>query len=342
MKRISLKNLMIILLVLITSSNQIVMAQEEISGLETSLSEQVADNIENYFCKPTCASTKSLPACCEGKTLLCPSMYKQGLSCQENPANLAEILPSCAGTNDGVIEYLHPGCVDAKFCVNEDCSSVCNSTVAYFEAIVHPWPHTFVFKLTDKAKIEEARKILSGNNGVKTHVSGIIVKTPESYNVPWSYHFDPSSIYFFERAVEVCDGYFAYVEEYLDEAGGSFLPGLRFCPWHSELLREVTCACNCNPSVPPVLRSILPNTGKSGDKIKIIVTGIKSEDLSNSKVKIYFGSVVAVINSASNLSNGRDTQLNVTVPSGSGRVDITATNTNGQRSLNSLKFTYQK
>lgn len=336
--------LAVVLFFSILSSNLVSFSQEiEDLDLEAKLGEQVVqDNIDDYFCSPTCTSTKSLPVCCEGKKLLCPSKYKEGLSCLQHSTNPDEIIPACAGTNDGHVDYQRPGCIDDSFCVSEDCSSVCDSNVAYFEAIVHPWPHTFVFKLTDRTKIEEARRILAGNNGVKNHVSGIVVKTPVSYNQPWSYHFDSSSIYFFERAVEVCDGYFAYVEEHLDAAGGAFLPGLRFCPWHSEILREVTCSCNCNLSIPPVLRSVLPNAGKSGDKIKIVVTGIKPEDLSNSKVKVYFGSVIAIINSASNLSNGRDTQLNITVPNGAGKVDITATNTNGQRSLNSLKFTYQK
>lgn len=337
------KRLLVILIVFIICSGQVVMSQEEsTSGLEATFSKQsVSDTIDDYFCSPTCASTKDKPVCCEGKKLLCPGKYKEGLFCLQHSTNPNEILPSCAATNDGHVDYTAPGCIDQNFCVSEDCSLVCDSNAAYFEFIVDPWPHTFVVKITDRATIAEARRILAGNNGVKTHVAGIVVKSPAPYNAPWSYHLDPSTIYFFERAVEVCDGYFAYVEEHLDIAGGAFLPGLRFCPWHSEILREVTCSCNC-VSVPPILRSVTPNTGKAGDRIKIIVTGIKPEDLSASKVKVYFGTTVAVINNASNLSNGRDTQLNVTVPNGTKVVDITVTNVTGQRSLNALKFTYQK
>lgn len=333
--------LVIILFFSILSSNLVSFSQEiEDSDLEAKLSNQVVvSSIDDYFCKSTCASSKSLPVCCDGTTLLCPPRFRDGLTCREYNS---ELLSTCNGTSDGHPEVALPACINSKLCIQEECSSVCNSNVAYFELYRVDWPHTFIIKLTDKAKIEEARKILVGNNGLKVHIAGKVVKEPASYNEPWSYHLDPSSIYFFERAVEVCDGHYAYVEEHLDAAGGAFLPGLLFCPWGSQILREVTCECNCNPSIPPVLRSVLPNAGKSGDKIKIVVTGIKPEDLSNSKVKVYFGSVAAIINNASNLSNGRDTQLNVTVPSGAGKVDITATNTNGQRSLNALKFTYQK
>jgi hypothetical protein len=60
------------------------------------------------------------------------------------------------------------------------------------------------------------------------------------YNPNYSYHYDPDTIDFFEYAMEVCDATFDYTEEYLDEAGGAFLPGLRLCPWSSELLEEVS------------------------------------------------------------------------------------------------------
>jgi hypothetical protein len=60
------------------------------------------------------------------------------------------------------------------------------------------------------------------------------------YNPNYSYHYDPDTIDFFEYAMEVCDATFEYTEEYLDEAGGAFLPGLRLCPWGSLLVEEVS------------------------------------------------------------------------------------------------------
>jgi hypothetical protein len=101
---------------------------------------------------------------------------------------------------------------------------------------------TFVLKLTDPKKIREARDILSGKEKKKTHVYGLVAKKPEDYNKPWHFHLVPDSITFFEMAIEVCDSSISYVEEHLDEVGGSFLPGRRWCPWASKLVKEVSSA----------------------------------------------------------------------------------------------------
>ncbi|WP_438028543.1 BP74-related protein [Sorangium sp. So ce233] len=98
----------------------------------------------------------------------------------------------------------------------------------------------FIFEITDPAKIEEARNILSGKQQSKVHVHGRIVKSRASYNPDWSFHLDPATINFFEVAIEVCDAGIPYVEDHLDEAGGAFLPGCHWCPWTSRLTREVT------------------------------------------------------------------------------------------------------
>ncbi|MFF0460745.1 BP74-related protein [Streptomyces mexicanus] len=96
-----------------------------------------------------------------------------------------------------------------------------------------------VFELTDEAKIQQARDILSGKERNEIHVVGRIVKRTASYNPRWSYHLDPSSVRFFEVAIEVCDATMPYVEDHLDEVGGAFLPGSYWCPWTSRLTREV-------------------------------------------------------------------------------------------------------
>lgn len=113
------------------------------------------------------------------------------------------------------------------------------ASVAYFQFYTPPGSERFVFQLTDPAKIKEARDILRGVQQQRIHVAGKIVKRPASYNPPWRYHLDPGSISFFGNAVEACDATIRYVEDHLDEAGGSFLPGLTWCPWTSRLLREV-------------------------------------------------------------------------------------------------------
>lgn len=113
-------------------------------------------------------------------------------------------------------------------------------TEAYFEFDYPPAPDKFVFQLTDPAKIQEARDILSGKQTDRTHVMGKIVKRPVPYNPGWDFHLDPASIHFFEVAIEVCDAGIRYTEDHLDEACGAFLPGCHWCPWGSRLLREVS------------------------------------------------------------------------------------------------------
>jgi hypothetical protein len=108
---------------------------------------------------------------------------------------------------------------------------------AYFEFAQQK--DTFIFKLTDPQRIRQARDILSGKEKAKVHVSGVIVKEPASYNPPWHYHLNPDSVSFFENNAEVCDSGIKYVEEHLAEVGGAFLPGGRWCPWKSQLVKEV-------------------------------------------------------------------------------------------------------
>jgi uncharacterized protein (TIGR03437 family) len=110
---------------------------------------------------------------------------------------------------------------------------------AYFQFNIPPRTEIFTFKLLDPELIQHARALLAGTRQDLPHVIGTIVKAPAPYNRPWSYHFDPATISFFDLAVEVCDGNIQYVEDHLDEAGGHFLPGNRWCPWNSRLVREV-------------------------------------------------------------------------------------------------------
>lgn len=99
----------------------------------------------------------------------------------------------------------------------------------------------FFILLEDPAKIQEARRQISERAGL--HITGIIVKQTACWNPDWSYHFDPATIDFFENSMEVCDAAFWYVEENLEDAGGAFLPGLRFCPWGSSIVEEVSLDC---------------------------------------------------------------------------------------------------
>ncbi|RJQ78669.1 calmodulin [Pseudonocardiaceae bacterium YIM PH 21723] len=97
----------------------------------------------------------------------------------------------------------------------------------------------FVIELTDAKSIDHARRLLSGQDKDRQHVNGLIVKQTAPYNPRWGYHLTPASISFFDAATEVCDATIVYTQEHLAEAGGAFLPGLRWCPWSSKLVREI-------------------------------------------------------------------------------------------------------
>jgi hypothetical protein len=97
----------------------------------------------------------------------------------------------------------------------------------------------FVIRLTNQQRIEEARRILSGDEQMSIHVMGRIIKRPTEYNSGWSFHLDPDTISFFTMAIEVCDSSIEYTEDHLDEACGAFLPGCFWCPWESRLTREI-------------------------------------------------------------------------------------------------------
>lgn len=111
---------------------------------------------------------------------------------------------------------------------------------AYFQFDIPPRPATFTIKLLDPVLIQHARDLLAGRTTSQPHVMGTIVKAPAPYNRPWSYHFNPATISFFDLAIEVCDGSIQYVEDHLEEVDTDFLPGSRWCPWGSRLIKEVT------------------------------------------------------------------------------------------------------
>jgi hypothetical protein len=98
---------------------------------------------------------------------------------------------------------------------------------------------TFFIRLTDPARIAEARAIVSGKETTRVAVAGVVVTKPAAYNQPWHFHLAPESISFFEQAIEVCDATTSYVEAHLDEVGGAFLPGNNWCPWSSRVIREL-------------------------------------------------------------------------------------------------------
>ena len=101
----------------------------------------------------------------------------------------------------------------------------------YFEFSDFQNPKTFIFKLTDPDRIQEARDILrTGNQKI---VNGIIIKQPVYYNPNWSFHYDPKTIGFAEATIELCQSTIQGIEDNLDGAW----PG--WCP-STKLLGEIT------------------------------------------------------------------------------------------------------
>jgi Ca2+-binding RTX toxin-like protein len=98
---------------------------------------------------------------------------------------------------------------------------------------------TFVVRLDDPAEIAHARAIVAGTTTADLRIAGTVVKSEAAYNIGWSYHLDPDSIFFFEVSTEVGDSTMRFIEDHLAEVGGALLPGSVWTPWTSELLDEL-------------------------------------------------------------------------------------------------------
>jgi len=91
----------------------------------------------------------------------------------------------------------------------------------------------FIVKLIDDSLIKHARTILADRSERKRQVAGTIVRQPAPYNPGWSFHLEPTTVSFFEVAMELCDANMSQLEEGLE------LPGGYWCPWSSRLIGEV-------------------------------------------------------------------------------------------------------
>lgn len=98
----------------------------------------------------------------------------------------------------------------------------------------------FVIKLQGRALIEHARQLVAGIATSDPLVGGTVEKTPQPYNIGWSFHLDPTSLFFFEVSTEVGDSTMRYIEDHLAEVGGAFLPGNIWTGWSSVFLDELS------------------------------------------------------------------------------------------------------
>jgi uncharacterized protein (TIGR03437 family) len=97
---------------------------------------------------------------------------------------------------------------------------------------------SIIVRVNQAAAIQKARAVLAGRSG-SVIMTGKIVPVSAFYNPGWSFHVDPLTVEFTELATEVCDASIGGVEQALNDLGGSFLPGFRWCPWTAKILAEL-------------------------------------------------------------------------------------------------------
>lgn len=89
--------------------------------------------------------------------------------------------------------------------------------------------NTFQSWIDDAAGIDGAMALWTGDSSDSIPI-GMLVWQPVSWNAPWSWYLDPSSVTFAARTAEFCDGTPSYVEQ----SGPSF--GKEYCPWTAVLV----------------------------------------------------------------------------------------------------------
>jgi uncharacterized protein (TIGR03437 family) len=97
---------------------------------------------------------------------------------------------------------------------------------------------SIIVRVHQAAAIQKARDVLAGRSGALVMI-GKVVPVPAFYNPGWNFHVDPLTVEFAESAIEVCDSSIGGVERGLNNIGGSFLPGFRWCPWTAKILAEL-------------------------------------------------------------------------------------------------------
>ena len=111
--------------------------------------------------------------------------------------------------------------------------------VRYFQMSDGDPRNDFVFALKDPRLIDQAIAIIQMPPDRRPHVSGIIETSTARYNRRWGFHYRPRTISFPEVSAEVCDAETSYVQQHLNEVGGHFLPGNRWCPWNQHVVKEI-------------------------------------------------------------------------------------------------------
>ena len=220
-------------------------------------------------------------------------------------------------------------------------------TEAYFVLTVEPREETFVVKMTDPAKIQMARDILSGKIKDRYGISGTVVNKPVCYNAPWSFHLAPESLIFFQVFAEVCDSELQGIEDGV--TNGTIEPGTRWCPWSSLLLKEIP-APNCSKySITTVNSASYRRSGIAADSIvsafgQNLTTATDSPKEMPLPISLA-GTTVRVKDSQgvermAQMLFASPVQVNYLIPKGTavGMAEVTITNSNGISSYGQIQI----
>lgn len=169
------------------------------------------------------------------------------------------------------------------------CGQQSDSPEAYFVFKTDAGPETFVFKLTDPQRIQQARDLAA--TGTRKIVAGNIIKQPVYYNSPWSYHLDPKTIGFVDFALEVCDASIRYLEDNLDIAYPDW------CPWGSQQIKEIPPPEKPGPAnIKPAISMTFPyadfTTGDVSPAAVTLVANADDPDGTITKVEFHSGALI--------------------------------------------------
>ncbi len=207
-----------------------------LSLISSSINVALADVVNlGEFCGADTGDAPHLGLYCNYTDKKCGIEGKPGVATSIPVICPAYVKPICGC--DG-ITYQN-SCYAAQRGVSVQSSGICKGKVVKFSfGFIDPrkFPD-FIFVLKDKQKIARAREILKTKT--KFQVIGRITKAPADYNKNYLFHLDPNTIIFAENSPEVCDGNPRYMEEHLDEVGGSANPDAIWCPWSSFLKKEL-------------------------------------------------------------------------------------------------------
>jgi hypothetical protein len=88
---------------------------------------------------------------------------------------------------------------------------------------------TFRVELTSPELIDNARKLLAGDEAPSIPVGKVVRGDPDGVNSPWGWHIDPSTVEFADVTTEVCDGLPSDVEK-------DIITSPLYCPWSAKLI----------------------------------------------------------------------------------------------------------